>query len=213
MIWDRLFGTYKEEEAGTEITYGITTQLKSWNAAWANLHYYVEMYEKARFMKWMDRLKLLFAKPGWLPDYMGGTETVKEVDINSHKKYDADTNQWFKIYAVVQFLILLAGSVDYMLHFDEISLFYKVVFFLLILITMLITGAIFENKHWIAYAEYVRLALVMLSLNTFYYFWHLNWFNFTLTVSIIAFLGCVVLFTYSYRYMQAERIGLSAIDN
>ncbi len=213
MIWDRLFGTFKEEEADTEITYGITTQLKSWNAAWANMHYYVEIFQKARLMKWKDKLKMLIAKPGWLPDYMGGFEDAKEVDTNSYKKYNADTNKWFKIYAIIQFIILLAGSVDYMAHFNEISMFYKVVFFLLILITMLITGAIFENKRWIAYAEYTRLALVMLSLNTFYYFWHLSWFNVTLVLSIIAFLGCVALFTYSYRYMRHLGTDLATFNN
>jgi hypothetical protein len=73
-----------------------------------------------------------------------------------------------------------------------------VVFFLLILTTMLITGAIFENKRWIVYAEYARLVLVMVSLNTFYYFWFLGWFNFTIIASSIGFAACVAFFTYSY---------------
>lgn len=46
MIWDRMFGTFKEEDTNEEIIYGITTQLKSWNPIWANVHYFVEMYKK-----------------------------------------------------------------------------------------------------------------------------------------------------------------------
>ncbi len=210
MIWDRLFGTFKEEEAGDEIHYGITTQLKSWNPAWANTHYYVEMWEKARQMKWADKFRMIFARPGWLPDYMGGFQAPKEVDDRKYHKYDADTNIYLKIYAFLQFLALLWGTVEYMAYFKDevhpISAFYKVVFFALLLVTMLIIGAIFENKKWVVYAEYFRLALVMVSLNTFYYFWHLNWFTVTAVVSAILFVGCVIFFTYSYLAANRKQV-------
>jgi sterol desaturase/sphingolipid hydroxylase (fatty acid hydroxylase superfamily) len=198
MIWDRLFGTFKEEEAEGEIYYGITTQLKSWNPAWANIHYYVEMFEKARNMQWIDKIKLLWARPGWLPPYLGGYQQVKEVDATVYRKYDTDTNLWFKVYAALQFAVLVWATTQYMAHYTTISVFYKVVFFALILITMLIIGAIFENKPWIIYAEYIRLVLAMISLNTFYYIWYINWFNIMVTASAIAFVGFVVLLTYSY---------------
>jgi alkylglycerol monooxygenase len=198
MIWDRMFGTFKEEETGDEIYYGITTQLKSWNPAWANVHYYIEMFQKARQMKWADKFKMIWARPGWLPAYMGGFQEVKEVDANAYSKYDAKTNMWFSIYAVLQFAVLLWASTQYMAHYATISVFYKVLFFTLILLTMLIIGGIFENKRWIIYAEYTRLVLAMVSLNTFYYFWHLNWFTVVLVASAIVFVGCVGLLTYSY---------------
>ena len=92
-----------------------------------------------------------------------------------------------------------------MTHFKEMSVFYRVVFFLLILTTMLITGAIFENKRWMVYAEYARLVLVMVSLNTFYYFWHMSWFNFTIIASSITFAACVIFFTYSYFTTAAQQ--------
>jgi hypothetical protein len=198
MIWDRMFGTFQAEENKDEIHYGITTQLKSWNPAWANTHYYVEMYQKARNMKWLDKVKVIFARPGWLPDYMGGMQHVKEVDNATYTKYDSTSNIYFRIYAIAQFFVLLWGTVQYMAHYSEISTFYKVVFFLLLLLTMLIMGAIFENKRWIIVAEYARLALVMVSLNTFYYFWYINWFNVMMVTSAIIFVAFVAFFTYSY---------------
>jgi sterol desaturase/sphingolipid hydroxylase (fatty acid hydroxylase superfamily) len=204
MIWDRLFGTFQEEEKEGEIYYGITTPLKSWNPAWANIHYYVEMWEKARSMKWMDKLKMIWARPGWLPAYMGGYQPVKEVDAATYGKYDADSNVWFKIYAALQFALLMWGTVKYMANYETISVFYKVVFFALILITMLIIGAIFENRRWIIYAEYARLVLVMVSLNTFYYFWYMNWFNVMVVASAVAFVGFAVLLGYSYFRTQKE---------
>ncbi len=198
MIWDRLFGTFKAEEDQREIFYGITTPLNSWNPAWANIHYYIEMIQKARKMIFTDKLKLIFASPGWLPNYLGGSVKLTEPNKETYAKYNADTNLYFKIYAVVQYFIMLSGAMMYMIHFKDMSLFYKVVFFSLIIVTMLITGALFEKKRWMVFAEYVRLVLVMLALNTFYYFWHLSWFNITIVASSVLFLICVVFFTYSY---------------
>lgn len=206
MIWDRMFGTFKKEENKDEIHYGITTQLKSWNPAWANTHYYVEMYEKARNMKWLDKVKVIFARPGWLPEYMGGQQHVQEVDNNTYNKYDASSNIYFRIYAIAQFFVLLWGTVQYMAHYSEISTFYKVVFFMLLLLTMLIMGAIFENKRWIIVAEYARLALVMVSLNTFYYYWFINWFNVMMVTSAIIFIACVGFFTYSYIITSRKQL-------
>ncbi|HLP51013.1 MAG TPA: sterol desaturase family protein [Chitinophagales bacterium] len=210
MIWDRMFGTFVEEKDDKQIYYGITTQLKSWNPVWANTQYFVEMAQKMRSMKWVDKFRMIFAAPGWLPDYMGGKQPIPDPAKTHVVKYNADTNIYFKIYVVLQYFVMLGGAVLYMIHFKEISLFYKVVFFLLILLTMLISGAIFENKRWVVYAEYARLALVMICLNTFYYFWYLNWFNFTIIVSSIAFTACVVFFTWSY-FSSSQKAALQQV--
>lgn len=212
MIWDRLFGTFKEEEADDKIYYGITTQLKSWNPVWANTHYFVEMFQKAKAMKWADKFKVIFAAPGWMPAYLGGKLPVPDPNKTGVIKYNADTNLFFKVYVVIQYFIMLAGAMMYMIHFKEMSLFYKTVFFLLILITMLISGAIFENKRWVIVAEYARLALVMIALNTFYYFWHLNWFTVTIVASSLTFAGCVIFFTWSYITINREKKMQRAID-
>ncbi|HRG89929.1 MAG TPA: sterol desaturase family protein [Chitinophagales bacterium] len=198
MIWDRLFGTFQAEEEGEQIYYGITTQLKSWNPVWANTQYFVDMYQKARNMKLADKLRMIFAAPGWLPDYMGGKQPIPDPAKSNIVKYNADTNIYFKIYAILQFFVLLGGAVMYMMNYNHISLFYKVVFFVLMVLTMLIVGAIFENRRWVVYAEYARLALVMVCLNTFYYFWYINWFNFTIVVSSVGFVAFAAYFTWSY---------------
>ena len=38
IIWDRMFGTFAEEDAAEPIIYGIRTPLSSWNPLWANVH-------------------------------------------------------------------------------------------------------------------------------------------------------------------------------
>lgn len=205
MIWDRMFGTFKAEEDPEEIVYGITTQFKSWNPVWANYHYYVEMWDKATQMKtWRDRLHIIIARPGWLPDYMGGYQSPKEVDTTVYTKYDADTSNLFKAYGVLQFVLTLVGSVAYLDHFSTISVFYKWLFAAVIVLSVMIIGAIFEQRKWIVWAEIARLLLVLVSLNSFYYYWYINWLTIMEVASAGVFIVSIVWLIIS-MYNDTER--------
>ena len=205
MIWDRMFGTFKAEEDPEEIIYGITTQFKSWNPVWANYHYYVEMWDKATQMKtWRDRLHIIIARPGWLPDYMGGYQSPKEVDTTVYTKYDADTSNLFKAYGVLQFVLTLVGSIAYLDHFSTISVFYKWLFAAVIVLSVMIIGAIFEQRKWIVWAEIARLLLVLISLNSFYYYWYINWLTIMEVASAGVFIVSIVWLIIS-MYNDTER--------
>lgn len=205
IIWDRMFGTFKAEEDPEEIVYGITTQFKSWNPVWANYHYYKEMWDKAIQMKtWRERLYMIFARPGWLPDYLGGFQSPKEVDTTVYSKYDADTTNLFKAYGVLQFILTLAGTIDYLDHFGTISVFYRWLFAAVIVLSIMIIGAIFEQRRWIVWAEMARLLLVLISLNSFYYYWYINWLTIVEIASAGVFVVSVVWLIIS-MYMDTER--------
>ncbi|MBK9330510.1 MAG: sterol desaturase family protein [Sphingobacteriales bacterium] len=49
IIWDKLFGTFHEEEE--EPTYRYYQTSEQLNPAWANVHYYAEMYQSANNLK------------------------------------------------------------------------------------------------------------------------------------------------------------------
>ena len=205
ILWDRIFGSFIEEENAEEITYGITTQLQSWNPLWANWHYYHEMLQKATDMEsWRDKLTLIFAKPGWLPTYLGGTIVPKEVNPDTYSKYDADTEWLLKVYGTFQFMIVLAGSIAYLDHFSTITLFYKWLFAGVLIVSILIIGAIFERKNWVVWAEVLRLVLVLISLNSYYYYWYSHWLGVTASVSAALFILSIVGFVLS-QYYSPER--------
>ena len=189
MIWDRMFRTFKSEEDQAEIVYGITTQFKSWNPVWANWHYYQEMIDNATKMKtWRDKLHVIYARPGWLPDYLGGFQSPKEVTPQTFNKYDADTTNLFKAYGVLQFVLTLAGTIAYLDHFSTISEFYRWLFAIVIGLSIMIIGAIFEQRKWIVWAEVVRLLLVLGSLNSYYYYWYTHWLTIMEIVSVALFI-------------------------
>jgi len=167
------------------------------------------MFENSRRMtRLKDKLRTIFARPGWQPDELGGFQAPKPVDKSNHHPYDVKTNLLKSLYVLIQFILITAGLVMYMLHFDNISSFYQGVFFFILVLSTSICGGIFENRKWVIYAEYIRLLLVMLSLNTFYYYWYINWFSVMLIASAIGFAISMAWFTISWllEHKTASRL-------
>ncbi|NIE67071.1 sterol desaturase family protein [Burkholderia sp. Ax-1719] len=65
-IWDRLFGSYVEEDAHEPPVYGIVKPLDSYNPLKASFHEWIAMARDcARMPDWRTRLAALFAPPDW----------------------------------------------------------------------------------------------------------------------------------------------------
>ena len=183
IIWDRIFGTFKAEEETP--TYGITTQFKSLNPVWSNFHYYFEMWEQMKHMNLGNKFKMLFAKPGWTPNGPSPKELIKQVDLN-REKHDPKIPLGLGIYVFVQLLFIVWALVAYMNHFDEMTAFFQWFFAGLIILSMTICGGIFERKKWVFFAEYARILMVVFSVNTFYYFYHVDWLMVMMAFSIVS---------------------------
>jgi alkylglycerol monooxygenase len=184
IIWDKMFGTFQEEEE--EPVYGVTTQLKSWNPAWANVEYYVTMYQNAKKISlFNDKLKYVFAKPGWQPAELGGQIPIPEVDYNK-PKYDAKANSnSLNVYVLVQFAFIIIGLAAYLYNYEKLSVFYTTLFFSVLMLSTVICSAILEQKKWVKYAEYARLLIALLALNAMYYMNYNAWFYIMLIPSVI----------------------------
>jgi alkylglycerol monooxygenase len=189
IIWDRMFGTFKQEEEVPD--FGITTRFASMNPVWANIHYYADMFKAAAAMqRWQDKLKIIFARPGWLPEELGGFQQPKEPEEN-RTIYDTTVSLSSRIYVAAQFVLILWGIVSYMMFFDELNWFYRILFFGILTITLLICGAILENKSWVVKAETVRIIMAAMSISTLYYYQFAHW----LWLQIPAAVVLSVLFT------------------
>jgi alkylglycerol monooxygenase len=158
IIWDRLFGTFQEEEERP--TYGITKPINSWNAVWANFSHYAEMgKDLKRISKFTDKVKYLFKKPGWLPDYLGGYRAVPEVDRTIYKKFETPSALALNLYVLFQYVLCLAGTAYFLNNAGNFSLFEKTVVTVLISVMVVNCGVLFENRKWVVYAEWARIML------------------------------------------------------
>jgi len=161
IIWDRLFGTFEEEKE--EVVYGITSPVKTWNPAWANVHYYVDLATQARkCTNIADKLHVWVAPPGWKPDYLGGREYPKPVDMATYKKFDTPTPKNLSTYTLVQFSILMVLATGYLaigdFLFDSVrEIAINIGYAAFIFISLVAVGAFFEQKKWAFPIEFVRL--------------------------------------------------------
>lgn len=180
IVWDRLFGTFKEEEE--KPTYGITKNLNSWNPVWANISHYSEMMKEIKVIPtYGDKIKYLFNKPGWLPESLGGYRAPYDVDPKSYTKFDLSAAKAVNAYVFVQYILLLGGTALFLFNLKafENNLLQKTVLGLIIILSTVNFGAMFEAKSWAAVLEVLRLLAIPIVL--WYFFPRLE----TETIAII----------------------------
>jgi len=193
IIWDKLFGTFQAEEE--KPTYGITKPINSWNAAFANVSHYVEMGNDLKQIKsWKDKIRYLFEKPGWLPDYLGGYRPAPEVDKASYRKYDTPSPVSLNLYVLFQYILCLSGTALFLFKqknpdgTDRFTTGENLFITLLISLVVINCGVLFENRFWVKTTEWIRIVLypVLLSIFTQLYSWPVSNHIFSVTYLLIS---------------------------
>jgi alkylglycerol monooxygenase len=114
IVWDRLFGSFKEESAAC--VYGTRTPLLSWDPLWANLEGYAAIAHKMRHApRWRDKLLAIIKPPGWQPVGMPG-HSVKP-DFNLHHarlKFERPVSGFAQGVGIGGFLAMLAATVAFL---------------------------------------------------------------------------------------------------
>lgn len=77
-IWDRVFGTYQEEDAAIDIEYGITRPINSGNFFQVYFGEFIALFEDVRKAPGLkNKMGYLFNPPGW--DHNGQHKTAKMI--------------------------------------------------------------------------------------------------------------------------------------
>ena len=196
IIWDRMFGTFIEEEERP--TYGITSPLKSWNPVYANFAHYFDLgklLSKSRSVS--DSMKILFKPPGWKPAYLGGLESPN-MPKDNYEKYNRQISVKLNGYVIFQFLILLAIVPPFFFIEKDLSMGLKLFYAFWIMWTTISFGLIFEvQTKYFKFFEVLRLISLPL------FVWYLGiWdiipmeiFYITLCVAVIS----IITFMYLER--------------
>ncbi|MBC8381421.1 MAG: sterol desaturase family protein [Oceanospirillaceae bacterium] len=161
IVWDRLFGTFQEEDEQQKPIYGIRVPLSSWNPLWANLHIFVNMARDAwRTNAWKDKLRVLWSKTGWRPADVAQRYPANKSDLNHFTKYDPKLSTRAKYAMVGQYLLLTffhlwsAGQVT--------KLPYELLWAVVIaqLLTIMVIGAVLDGKPFVRGLELSRLVVM-----------------------------------------------------
>ncbi|PJZ66142.1 sterol desaturase [Leptospira wolffii] len=156
IVFDKWFGTFQKEEEAP--VYGTVKPLKSFNPLWANVHYWVEMFQQAwHSPKFSDKIKVFFAGPGWRPKELGGQYPIPEVDEKTFHKYDVVLPSVLKAYGVVWFILTLIGTFSMLVKINSIPTDMQYLIFSLSIFSLISVGGILDLKRWTLYLEPVRL--------------------------------------------------------
>lgn len=197
IIWDRMFGTFMEEEETP--TFGVTKNMNSWNPVFANIQYYIELIKIGKPMEIKNKIRLWFGRPGWLPEEMGGQQFAPEVNESKYQKYDAKASKSQNVYVFTQFVFILLGACSFIYFFDALSTPFQIGGLLFVLSSTIICSGILEQKPWVKYLEIIRIPVVVFFLNALYYVQFSNWLIVMAVCSIILglyFLSWFVINTY-----------------
>jgi len=167
IIWDRMFGTYKEEDISEAPIYGIRGKIDTFNPIWANLHIYVNMLQDIwSAKKWKEKLFVPFARTGWRPSSLPNSIRKDDFDPVTFKKYNPQVPTKIKAYSFFQFFalsyvgfaLLENGNLNYQQLWVTISM---------MAFTMYCTSLWLDGKEGIG-MEITRLALcLVLSFYTY----------------------------------------------
>jgi alkylglycerol monooxygenase len=162
--WDHMFGSFQEELDREPCIYGIRGQLKSWNPVWANLHYYWAMAKDSWHAgKWVDKLRVWIAPPGWRPPDVEARFPKAEYDPRrDFVKFDPVRRAGLSLYTFTQFVALTAANSHFLALLPVQGLGLNVLYFAFVLASLVTLGGVLENRRAFVVAESARLAVTAL---------------------------------------------------
>ncbi|WP_339464648.1 MULTISPECIES: sterol desaturase family protein [unclassified Pseudomonas] len=159
ILWDRLFGTFQEEDDNEPVIFGVTTPLASWNPLWANLQFYAQLWNDARRAerKW-DKLRIWFMRTGWRPADVAARYPMNKPDLSQFRKFEVSIDSRQQWYVVAQFGVYIAlGS--YLMNLERsLPVAALILGWGAVAFGVFALGVALENRPWALKVELLRLA-------------------------------------------------------
>ncbi|WP_085706652.1 sterol desaturase family protein [Pseudomonas sp. B35(2017)] len=159
IVWDRLFGSFQEEDDNEPVIFGVTTPLASWNPLWANLQFYAQLWDDARRTRsrW-DKLRIWFMRTGWRPADVAAQYPMSKPDLSQFRKFEVPLDGRQQWYVVLQFGVYIAlGS--YLMNLEHsLPAGALVLGWGAVALGLFALGTALENRPWALRVELLRLA-------------------------------------------------------
>ena len=149
ILWDRLFGTFQEEDDNEPVIFGVTTPLASWNPLWANLQFYAQLWSDARRTEsWWDKLRIWFMRTGWRPADVKAKYPLAKPDLSQFRKFDVPLDARQQVYIALQFAVYV-GFGSYLMNAGEgLPTAALVVGWSAMALGLFTLGVALENRPW-----------------------------------------------------------------
>jgi sterol desaturase/sphingolipid hydroxylase (fatty acid hydroxylase superfamily) len=155
IVWDRLFGTFKDERADAPCVYGIVTGLKSFNPVWANFHFWTDTFRLAWSTgNWADKLRIWFMPPAWVPADLG---PLAPKDWR-YPKFDPRTTAFARGYSFVQLWLIIPAGLWLLKAENGLPEAFVLPAFVWICFSLYVQGTWLESRAYAKRLEWLRIA-------------------------------------------------------
>lgn len=156
VIWDRLFGTFAEENE--PCIYGTQKPLASWDPLWAVTAGYASLgHDALRTRRWRDKLRIWFMPTGWRPADLAQSDNVIFADP---RRYDPPLQRLQVLFVACEFMLLSAITAILLVREDVIDEFHAILLCVAIASGLWIIGAVLQSRIRIATALFATVPLV-----------------------------------------------------
>ena len=146
LVWDRLFGTYAEEDPAVPCVYGTRAPLRSWNPIRANLQVYAELGRDSwRATRWLDKLRVWLKPPGWRPADVATRWPKAPFVVDAFERFDPVSSRRRQALALSLFVALLAATTFFLWHAYALGWLERAAFALAIAVALYGVGRLSED--------------------------------------------------------------------
>jgi len=165
IIWDKLFGTFAQAKETMKPVYGLTKQLKSHSFLWQHFHFPLEIYMNFKYAKGIvAKCKVLFGKPDGLDPRFRTILERKLVNVQPARKSTMAMRQYVTTQTIFSLVLLFIVAL-FEHHLSGVQLFLLSAF---IIISLINSGAILDQRRWIFFLEFIRALIVMIEIGVVY---------------------------------------------
>ncbi|MDR6155220.1 alkylglycerol monooxygenase [Acidovorax delafieldii] len=147
ILWDRMFGTFKDEDEQERCVYGTRGLLNSWDPLWANAQVYAGLaHDSWHARSWLDKLKVWIKPPGWRPADVAERFPKPAFSMAQMQLYHPPMSRTVQWFALVQFALLLTGVAAFLWQADAAPLVQNALWFAVLLTMQWSLGAVMQGR-------------------------------------------------------------------
>jgi len=205
IVWDRLFGTFQDEQDDIETIYGVRRPLNSFNPLRANIQVWWSLASDAFFaQRWIDKL-LIWVKPtGWRPSDRVVSAPIEKTDLKNFQPYDPSCCSSITYYALFQLVVSMVFSTLFVATVTTASYLQLWVVWLLVSTPFITVAAMIQTNPLGILAEWLRqlyvIAVALMSL------WNIDQVSYALLAwVVISIIGLLWVHSYQLKRRRYER--------
>lgn len=165
IIWDRLFGTFVDEDPDNPPVFGIRGALKSFNPVRANFQVYAQLCRDSYYTKsWRDKVRVWLGRTGWRPDDVAARFPADKQPLSAFEKFNPAVSVWLSRYSLLQHMSLLSVTLYLLLSLNVLTALQQAVLVAVVLVTSLQIGFVLQQIKLAIALEAPRLLSIPMVL-------------------------------------------------